>query len=147
MVTKSATFDDMKLHTDQCGAHNQAMVMVNNPPSSKGFAFIEQQVHFSCHLSGSTYTKGYGDLRQYSGAAATNQRAINTCPTNTNILNCTPDTSDLRWATEMSLLPQTHPFPSNEMEMQFLQAQGLSLSIHPLLFLLIILLTSLLQHL
>ena len=130
-ITKSTTFDDMKLHTDHYGAHNQAMVMMNNPPSSKGFSFIEQHMYFSCHLCGSTYTKGYGDLRQYSDTTSTNQRATNTCIDITNTLDCTTDTSDLRWAIEMNLLSQTHPLSSNAMEMQLLQAQEVSLSIHP----------------
>ena len=87
MIAKSATFDDLQFHAERAGAHNQAMVMIHNPPSMKGFDFIEQQIQSVQHTKGSTYTDGYGDLRNHSGTAATNQRATNTRLNNASSLN------------------------------------------------------------
>ena len=129
MIAKSATLDDLKFHAERAGAHNQAMVMIHNPPSMNGFDYIERQIQAVRHENGSTHTEEYGDLRKFNGPAATKQRATNTRLTNASSLNTEDDRtylSQLEETKKLSLQCERNTMNQTELS-QLRLAQEMSL--------------------
>ncbi len=77
-LSKKTTDEEINRYSKRASYHTQASVIVNNPPTCEGLAFLRDKADAAQHPNGATHTHAYGDMRLFGGSKAAKQRANNT---------------------------------------------------------------------
>ena len=74
-IAKKTSDAEISNYAIKVGHHQQAMTILDNPPSNAAFEYFTQQIKNAEHEKGACYTEKYGNI---SGLKKTKQRANNT---------------------------------------------------------------------
>jgi hypothetical protein len=74
-IAKKTTDAEILNYAIKVGRHQQAMTILDNPPSNAAYGYFSQQIKNAEHEKGARYTEKYGNI---SGLKKTKQRANNT---------------------------------------------------------------------